>query len=58
MKMRKRNMEEMRSVKTSIECDVKENINREVAEAVSKVVDECSKKYYRNLKVDFIVEMD
>lgn len=56
--MKKKNIEQMRSVKTSIEFDVKENINKEVADAIARVVDECSKKYYRNLKVDFKVEMD
>lgn len=54
----KKKIADFSRVKTSTEFDVKEVITKEVEEAISKVVNECSKKYHRNLDVLFTVEMD
>lgn len=54
----KRNIADFNRVKTSTEFDVNEVVTKEVEEAISKVVDNCSKKYHRNIDVLFTVEMD
>lgn len=44
-------------VSTSAEFDVEETIKNEVKQAIQTTIDNCSKKYYRNIDVDFKINV-
>lgn len=46
------------TISTSAEFDVKDKIEDELRKAVQATIDECSKKYYRNIDFDFKVRVN
>ncbi len=56
--MTKRNAIQLTSVETSSDLDVANLVKEKVECAIKKQVDECSKDYFRNIKVDFAVTIN
>lgn len=48
----------MTTVETSSDLDVNNLVKEAVEEAIKGAVDECSKKYFRNIKVDFSLDIN
>lgn len=44
-------------VEANIDVEISKVVEDEVREAVAMVIDEASKKYYRNITVDFSVKL-
>ena len=51
-------VESLRVVKAEPEANIKEVIENEVREAIAKVVEEASKKYYSKIEVNFTLDIE
>lgn len=57
-KQMKQLVESLRVVKAEPEANIKEVIENEVREAIAKVVEEASKKYYSKIEVNFTLDIE
>ena len=57
-KQMKQLVESLRVVKAEPEANIKEVIENEVREAIAKVVEEASNKYYSKIEVNFTLDIE